>query len=168
MRNILLILILFASLICAREASAQTVTLKTDSVSIDCASSDTFLVPIRVFNFNSIGSFQFTLMWDTSRLDYIYTTPLNPVFLGNGIDVGFDTTTFINQGKITFIWTNSNGGTAPDSSVVFSLAFTRTGGPFAPLMFVNSPAVVEVANESGDILPVMLMPGGVQPIDDEA
>ncbi|MCL0184857.1 cohesin domain-containing protein, partial [Klebsiella pneumoniae] len=92
-------------------------------------SSDTFLVPVRVSDFTSIGSFQFTLMWDTSRLDYAYTTPLNPVFLGPGVDVGFDTVTFINQGKMTFIWTNSNGGSAPDSSVVFSVAFRRIGGP---------------------------------------
>lgn len=166
MRNILLILILFASLIYTREASAQTVILKTDTVSIDCASSDTFLVPVRVFNFNSIGSFQFTLMWDVNKLDYDYTTALNPVFLGPGVDVGFDTTTFINQGKMTFIWTNSNGGSAPDSSVVFSVAFHRIGGPFASVMFANSPAVIEVASENGDILPVMVMSGGVLPIDD--
>ena len=167
MRNILLILIFFASLVCSNKASAQTVILKTDTVSVDCASSDTFLVPVRVSDFTSIGSFQFTLMWDTSRLDYAYTTPLNPVFLGPGVDVGFDTVTFINQGKMTFIWTNSNGGSAPDSSVVFSVAFRRIGGPFAPVMFVNAPAVIEVANESGDILSFMAMSGGIKPIDNE-
>lgn len=168
MRNILLILILFASLIYAREASAQAVILKTDTVTIGCASSDTFLVPVRVVNFNNIGSLQFTLMWDTSRLDYAYTTPLSPVFLGPGVDVGFDTTTFINQGKMTFIWTSSNGSSAPDSSIVFSIAFRRVAGPFAPVMFTDFPAVIEVANENGDILPHMVMSGGVKPVDDKA
>lgn len=167
MRKILLILILFASLISSREASAQTVILKTDTVSVGCASSDTFLVPVRVFHFTDIGSFQFTLMWDVNRLDYAYTTPLDPIFLGPGVDVGFDTTTFINQGKMTFIWTNSNGGSAPDSSVVFSIAFRRIGGPYAPVMFTDTPAVVEVANANGDILPHMVVSGGVKPVDDK-
>lgn len=166
MRNILLILTLFASFAFSREVSAQqTVILKTDTITIDCASSDTILVPVRVFNFDSIGSFQFTLMWDTAKLDYVHTTPLNPAFLGSGIDVGFDTTTFINQGKLTFIWTSSMGTSAPDSSVVFSVAFRRIGGSFAPLMFVNSPTVIEVTDVNAEPLPVMTMTGGVEPID---
>lgn len=166
MRNILLILILFASLAFSRETMAQTVTLKADTVSISCASSDTFLIPISVSGFQNIGSFQFTLMWDTAKLDYAYTTPIIPLLLGAGVD--FDSnTTQINQGKIAFLWTKTTGQTLPDGTVIFNLAFRRIGGNFAPLMFVNSPVPIEVANVTADVLPVTTVTGGVKPVDDK-
>ncbi|HRI58266.1 MAG TPA: HYR domain-containing protein [Saprospiraceae bacterium] len=167
MRNILLILTLFASLVFAREAVAQTVTLKADTVSISCTSSDTFLIPIRVKGFQNIGSFQFTLMWDTAKLDYAYTTPINPLLLGAGVD--FDSnTTQIGVGKIAFLWTKTTGASLPDDSIVFNIAFRRIGGSFASLMFVNTPVPVEVANANADVLPVVTVTGGAKPIDDKA
>jgi len=167
MRNILLILTLFASLFFSQKAIAQTVTIAADTVDISCASSDTFLIPVRVVDFENIGSFQFTLMWDTAKLDYAYTTPINPLLLGAGVD--FDSNTNqINLGKIAFIWTKTTGQTLPDSTVIFNLAFRRIGGSFASLMFVNSPVPVEVANVNGDVLNVNPVTGGAQPIDDKA
>ncbi|MBV6443508.1 MAG: hypothetical protein EPGJADBJ_05279 [Saprospiraceae bacterium] len=167
MRNILLILTLFASLVFTREAVAQTVTLKADTINISCTSSDTFLIPIRVENFQNIGSFQFTLMWDTAKLDYAYTTPLNLLLQGAGVDYDSNTTQ-INQGKIAFIWTKTTGASLPNDSIIFNLAFRRIGGAFASLMFVNTPVPVEVANVNADILPVVTVTGGVKPIDDKA
>ena len=167
MRNILLILTLFAALILPRAALAQTVTLKADTVSISCTSSDTVLVPVRVFGFTDIGSFQFSLMWDTAKLDYAYTTPINPFLTGGGVD--FDSnTTQINAGKIAFLWTKSTGASVADSTVIFSLAFRRVGGNFAPLMFLNTPVPIEVGSTTGEILPVVTMNGGLRPIDDKA
>lgn len=167
MRNILLILTLFAALIFPRAALAQTVTLKADTISISCTSSDTVLIPVRVFGFTDVGSFQFSLMWDTAKIDYAYTTPINPLLLGGGVD--FDSnTTQINAGKIAYLWTKSTGATLPDSAVIFELAFRRVGGTFAPLMFVNTPVPIEVGSTTGNILPVVTMNGGLQPIDDKA
>jgi gliding motility-associated-like protein len=166
MKNILLILTFLAALAIAPNASAQ-VTLKADTVNINCASSDTFLVPIRVTGFQNIGSFQFTLMWDTAKLDYAYTTPINPLLLGNGVD--FDSnTTQINAGKIAFLWTKTTGASLPDSTIIFNLAFRRIGGSFASLMFVNSPVPIEVADANANILNVTTLTGGVKPIDDKA
>lgn len=166
MRNFLLILTLFAALAIPSAATAQT-TLKADTVSISCSSSDTFLIPIRVLNFTDIGSFQFSLMWDTAKLDYAYTTDLNPLFLGPDVDFDFNTTQ-INAGKIAFLWTKTNGLTVGDSTIVFELAFRRSGGSFAPLMFVDSPVPIEIASTMGDILNFAIMNGGVMPIDDKA
>lgn len=167
MRNILLILTIFASLLSSRDAVAQTVTLKADTVSISCMSSDTFLIPVRVTGFQNIGSFQFTLMWDTAKLDYAYTTPINALLLGAGVD--FDSnTTQIAQGKIAFLWTKTTGQSLPDNDVVFNLAFRRVGGAFASLMFTGSPVPIEVANVNADILPVSTVTGGASPVDTEA
>ena len=164
MRNILLILAIFVSLVSSREAVAQTVTLKADTVSVSCTSSDTFLIPIRVTGFQDVGSFQFTLMWDTAKLDYAYTTPINPLLLGAGVD--FDSnTTQIAQGKIAFLWTKTTGQSLSDNDVVFNLAFRRVGGAFASLMFTGSPVPIEVANVSADILPVVTITGGAVPVD---
>ncbi len=167
MRNILLILTFLLALVFSRETAAQTVTLKADTVSIGCASSDTFLIPIRVKDFTGIGSFQFTLMWDTAKLDYAYTTPINPLLLGAGVD--FDSnTTQIALGKIAFLWTKTTGASLPNDSVIFRLAFRRIGGNFASLMFANSPVPIEVANVNADVLPVATVTGGVQPVDQVA
>ncbi len=165
MRNILLILTFLTALAISPKTSAQ-VALKADTVSVNCALSDTFLVPIRVTGFQNIGSFQFTLMWDTAKLDYAYTTPINPLLLGGGVD--FDSnTTQINAGKIAFLWTKTTGATVPDSTIIFNLAFRRIGGSFAPLMFVNSPVPIEVTDVNANVLNVTTVTGGVKPIDDK-
>ncbi|MBX2892773.1 MAG: HYR domain-containing protein [Saprospiraceae bacterium] len=166
MRNILLILTIFASFLYARETTAQTVTFKADTVSISCSSTDTFLIPIRVVDFDSIGAFQFTLAWDTAKLNYAYTTPIIPELLGAGVD--FDSNKLqINAGRIAYIWTKTLGASLPDSTVIFSLAFQRKAGNFAALTFVNSPVVIEAADVNVNILTFIAGPGGALPIDDE-
>jgi len=169
MKNIVLILILFASFMFPRGAAAQTIILTTDTVQVNCASADTFLVPVRVQNFTNVGSFQFTISWDTTRLDYAYTTPMNPLLLGSGVTVGFDSLSFINQNpaRMTVAWTKFNGGSVPDSTIIFSLAFSRIGGPFAPVQLSSIPAAIEFTDPLGNVLNAQAISGGVDPIDDK-
>lgn len=114
MRNIFLILMLLASFVLPSQMSAQAVILKTDTVSINCKSSDTFLIPVRVRNFTNVGSMQFTVSWNPADLDYAYTTPLNPLFLQGAVNVGFDSTTYLATGSITFTWTKFGGLSVPE------------------------------------------------------
>ncbi len=161
------ILILLAALALPFAARSQAVILKTDTVSVSCSSSDTFLVPVRVRNFTGVASMQFTLSWTPSQLKYAYVTPgaNNPFYLG-GATAGFDTTTLlINQGKLTFAWTKQGGASYPDDTPVFFVAFRRLSGPFSPVTFVNAPVGIEVTDKNADELPFQLMPGGVLPID---
>lgn len=168
MRNTLLILILLASFCLSHEASGQVI-LSTDSLTISCASSDTFLVPVRVQNFNDVGSCQFTLQWNSAELDYAYTTPMNPLFLGVGASAGFDTTSFINQNpaKITFAWLKFGGLSVPDSTIIFSLAFRRIGGAFTGVEFSSLPVIIEATDPLGENLAVQTLSGGVLAIDNE-
>ena len=161
-----IILILLAALAIPFAARSQAVILKTDTVSISCSSTDTFLMPVRVLNFTGVGSFQFTLSWNSAQLDYAYVTPgaNNPFYIG-GAAAGFDTTTFINSGKLTFTWTKVGGATFPDSTPVFYVAYRRVGGPFSLVEFVNIPVGIEVTDKNGDELPNQIMSGGVLPID---
>lgn len=161
------ILILLAALALPFAARSQAVILKTDTVSISCSSSDTFLMPVRVRNFTGVGSLQFTLSWTPAQLKYAYVTPgpANPFYLG-GASAGFDTTTsLINQGKLTFAWTKQGGASYPDDTPVFFVAFRRVSGPFSTISFVNTPIVIEVTDKNADELLFQLMPGGVLPID---
>lgn len=160
------ILILLAALALPFAARSQAVILKTDTVSISCSSTDTFLMPVRVRNFTGVASMQFTLSWTPSQLKYAYVTDgAGNLFFDGSATAGFDTTNFINQGKLTFTWTRVGGASFPDDSPVFFVAFRRTGGPFSPVTFVNTPVGIEVADKNGDELLHQLMPGGVLPID---
>ncbi len=165
MRNIFLILMLLVSFVLPSQMSAQAVILKTDTISIDCKSSDTFLVPIRVRNFTNVGSMQFTVSWNTTELDYAYTTPISPAFTQGAVNIGFDSTTYIGTGRITFTWTRFGGLSVPNDSTIFSLAFRRIGGSFSPVEVSSNPVQVEVTDASGNELMVQTMNGGVLPID---
>jgi gliding motility-associated-like protein len=166
MRNIFLILSLLAACFLPNRLAAQAVVLKTDTVSIDCKSSDTFLIPVRVRNFTNVGSLQFTLNWNPSVLDYAYTTPLSPAFLQGAVNVGFDSSaTNIAFGRVTFTWTRFGGLSVPNDTVLFALAFRRIGGPFSPLAIVGSPVTIEVTDANGNELQVETISGGVRPVD---
>lgn len=166
MRNIFLILMLLASMTYSSQLSAQAVILKTDTVAIDCKSSDTFLIPIRVRNFTNAGSMQFTVSWNPADLDYAYTTPMNPLFLQGAVNVGFDSTTYLASGKITFTWTRFGGLSIPDDTTIFSLAFRRISGPFSPVQITSTPVLIEVTDANGNEFMVTTMNGGVLPTDD--
>ena len=164
MRKILLVLTLFCVASFATTATAQVI-LKTDTIEVDCASSDTLWVPLTVQNFNAVGSFQFTLSWDTSELDYIFTGAIDSAFIGPNVIFGFDTTNFIDNGMMTFFWTNFGGSTIPDDTEIFSVAFVRLAGSFSPVEFTNSPVSIEVTDAQGNEVPWMTMSGGILPID---
>jgi gliding motility-associated-like protein len=168
MRNILFVLsLLLAAFLTPGSASGQVI-LKTDTITLDCAATDTFFVPLRVRNFTSVGAMQFTLSWDPAFLDYIYTGAVHPLFLAGGASVGFDTITFINQGKLTFNWTRFGGASIPDDTTIFRVAFTRITGPATPVAFVSSPVSIEVTDPIGNEKLYALENGFVIPLDFES
>ncbi|MDO8365847.1 MAG: HYR domain-containing protein, partial [Saprospiraceae bacterium] len=163
MRNIFLILFLLAAGFFTTETSAQAVILRADTVDVPCISTDTFLVPIRVDNFTNVSGLQFTLQWDSLRLDYAYVTELHPQFFG----VGFDTSAAtIALGKLTFAWTDLAGLSMPSNTVLFKIAFRRIGGPPAPVSFVDDPTSIAVFDNQFDQLQHEIKNGLVKPIDD--
>lgn len=165
MRNIFLILFLLTAGVFINKSSAQAVILKADTVEVSCAATDTFLVPITIGNFTNVSGLQFTLKWDTARLDFAYVTMLNPDFQG----VGFDTLpATIEQGILTFAWTDLVGLSFPTDTILFKVAFLRIGGAQTPISFVDDPTAVLVFNNQFDEIPHETFPGAVKPIDDEA
>ncbi|MGI9160671.1 MAG: HYR domain-containing protein, partial [Saprospiraceae bacterium] len=165
MRNILFVLTLVAAALLTPGLTKGQEILKTDTITLDCSSTDTFFVPLRVQNFTSVGAMQFTLAWDPAFLDYIYTGPVHPLFLAGGASVGFDTITFINQGKLTFNWTRFGGASVPNDTAIFRVAFTRITGPATPVAFVSSPVSIEITDPIGNEKPYSVMNGVVRPLD---
>jgi gliding motility-associated-like protein len=165
MKNCLLILILLVTLVQPNQSYAQVI-LKTDTVSVPCTFMDTVLVPVRVANFTNVGAVQFSLDWDPALLDFVTHTALNPVF-SSGALFGFDTMTFIGQGNLTFVWYKNGGLTVPDNTVLFSVAFVRLGGGFAPVALADLPIEIVVGDNSPNPqpLPFQTINGGVLPID---
>ena len=161
MRNKLLILILFAALFSPAASRAQAIILKADSITVPCHSVDTFLMPVRLFDFTNVAGLQFTLSWNPAYLDYAFITDINPAFQG----IGFDTTSFINQGKFTFSWTTIGGVTAPDSTILFKVAFARLGGPATLVQFTDNPTAIAAIDPLGNDLEVQTAPGAVNPVD---
>lgn len=163
MRNIFLILFLLAAGVFTNKTSAQAVILKADTLEVPCISNDTFLVPIRLDNFTNVSGLQFTLQWDTARLDYAFVTMLHPSIVGTGFDTLPAT---LDMGKLTFAWTDLAGVSLPSNSVLFQVAFRRIGGPQTPISFVNDPTAIAVFDNQFNELPNEVQPGAVKPIDD--
>ena len=137
--------------------------LKADSITVPCHSVDTFLMPVRVYNFNDVAGLQFTLSWNAAHLDYAYITDVNPALSG----IGFDTTSFTNTGKLTFSWTAIGGLSLPDTSILFKVAFSRIGGPATLVEFTDDPTAIAAIDPMGNDLMVETMPGLVDPVDVE-
>lgn len=171
MRNIHIILILFGFLLSPGLQFAQNVVLTTDTVSVPCTSIDTFLIPVKVVNFNNLGGIQFTLEWDKAEMKYIHVTDFNNL-LTNGF-VNMDTTTHLSKGQLTFAWLDPGGLTIPNTgnNTVFKVAFTRLGGGFSPLSFDTTalpnppPTAIVVSDPNFAAQPYTLSTGGMKTTD---
>ena len=165
MRNRLLILLFFAALFSPKASQAQALILKADSVTVPCHDVDTFLMPIRADNFTNLAGLQFSFAWNPANLDYAYITEIHPTLTG----VGFDTTTFISQGKLGFAWTTISGGLSlPNNTVLFKVAFARLGGPASPVTFTNAPPTdIFAIDPMFNAILVDTIPGLVTPVDNE-
>jgi hypothetical protein len=172
MKNTNIILLLATFFLLPKLQFAQTVLLKTDTVAVPCTSTDTFLVPVKVINFNNLGGIQFTLEWDVSLSKYIHLQDFNPLLL-NGF-VNMDSTTHINNGQLTFAWLDPSGLTIPNNgnNTLFNLAFVRLNGSFSPVAFDTTalpnppPTATAVSTAGFSPLPFHLSIGGVQTIDE--
>jgi len=172
MRYLFLILSFLTVLLSGTNAYSQ-VNLKIDTVAIPCTSTNTFRIPVRVSNFSTVGSFQFTIGWNPAQLEYQYLTKgvgANP-FFGGTANAGFDTLTFLPSGRFSFTWNRVGGLTVPDTTVIFYIAVKRIGGAFSPVSFlsgVNAPLQTEVTDPQADDLPFITRNGGYRPVDNVA
>ncbi len=163
MRHTLLLACFLAISLTPIGVSGQSIRLTADSLTVPCHNTDTFLMPIRLFDFENVAALQFTFSWTPAHLKYVHIRNLHPAFTG----VGFDTTTFIPQGRLTFSWTTLGGISLPDSTVLFSIAFVRLGGPMTPTPFVKTPTDIVAFDANFNELQVNTKAGKVVPFDQQ-
>ncbi len=146
------------------------VIISIDTASLDCQATGSFSIPIRVKNFTNVGSFQFSIQFDNTKLSNLKVGKLHlPFSIGNP-DVQFDTTNFIGNGQFTMTFTQFGGLTVPDDSVVLDLTFNYLGGGFASVAIIESgpaPAGFEVTDPNGNPVLSDAVPGGFTPDDTE-
>ncbi|MBK8724197.1 MAG: HYR domain-containing protein [Saprospiraceae bacterium] len=147
-------------------------SILTTSATADCDQAN-LVIPIRVLNFDSIVTTEFTLMYDTSVLKLVNLGGLNSSM--NLSDSNF--VKYPNLGKVTFAWNpldalNQLTLNLPDSTIIFNLAFEvnkAKSGSNATIMVdtsVNAITKLEVAQGSKlNIIPVDLFNGVINVID---
>ncbi len=163
MRHAILLAIFFALSLTPTVLHGQSIRLTADSLAVPCHNTDTFLMPIRLFDFDSIAALQFTFAWTPAHLQYIHIRDLHPAFTSAGLD----TVTFRPQGRITFSWTTLGSTSLPDSTVLFSVAFVRVGGPSTSTPFVKVPTDIVAFDANFNEIQVITQAGKVSPIDQQ-
>ncbi|MEZ4948970.1 MAG: gliding motility-associated C-terminal domain-containing protein [Saprospiraceae bacterium] len=124
---------------------ASTVDVKPDS---------TVCVPIRAFDFEDIVSFQFSVQYDHTLLEFVdATTPIIPGFDVNNVSMvpGMD-------GVLTISWVEPglafDGETIPDCEVLFNLCFKAIGpnGSTSQIDLSGFPTPVEVSDANQNVV----------------
>lgn len=142
-----LCLLIFPSLLLVQSLHAQTTEFFIPNITID--PSTTIDVQVKVKNFNSIVTTQFSLDWNPEALQFLSVD-----------DFGLDNislldnfgTTFADEGALGFLWEDVTfqGVTVPDSSTIFSVQFEVIGEPGQAsfINFSDFPTFREVADTS--------------------
>ena len=155
-------LYLIILLICLKlSIQAQGLSLIAPTLSATC--NTTISVPVKVKNFQSLLSLQFSLGWDTSRLK------LNGVINYGPASMALSATNFgignTQNGQLTFAWNNANqtGVSLADSTSIFVLQFTVSGnnGSTGYLNFFGSPTNIEAIDLGLNSVPVTTVNGSV-------
>lgn len=113
-------------------------------------------VKVKVSDFDTMLSTQFTLRYDTAIVEYSAVGDFG-IFNITDQNFGVPQGPFPSpKGIITFLWVADNilsGQSMPDSSTLFSISFKITGadGQVSPVEFSDVPTVIEFGNLSGEI-----------------
>jgi hypothetical protein len=117
-------------------------------------------VPVKVTNFQNIASVQGTIQFDPAIVTYSSVQNFGLPGM-NATNFGYSQT---GSGKLTFSWFDGTGGASlADSSVIFSITFNIVGtsAQVSNLSFVNSPAAIEVIDNSFNTVPTTIDNGSI-------
>ncbi len=121
-------------------------------------------VPVTALGFTDVQSFQYSMTYDASILEYQTAVPLDlPQF--NSSNVGNPS-----AGVLTFSWIAPippGMVSLPDTAQLFELCFSVIGTPgdVSPLVFGGSPTSVEVSTAGGVLANVGFVDGSVEVVD---
>lgn len=118
-------------------------------------------VPVKVKDFINIISVQGTIQFDQTITSFVSVQDFGLTGL-NASNFGTSQTA---SGKLTFSWFDASlsGITLPDTAVIFSVKYNAIGslGQVSPLLFVNTPTLMEAVNNSFTAETLVLENGAV-------
>lgn len=138
------------------QCSAVTFNLPLQNV----APATTECLDVTVEDFNMVGSFQFSIIWDPAVIDYRNVQSPNPNLpdLSSGI-------TQSNASTLLVSWSDASpsGITLGDGEVLFQLCFDIVGpiGSSSPITMTNTPLEIEVFDPDGNPYGVIAAGGQV-------
>jgi gliding motility-associated-like protein len=130
---------------------------------------DTVFVDITVANFNSVGGLQFSLNWDETLLEYVQVSDFNQALNLDAMN-NFGVL-FVQDGSLSFNWSNVSGVTLGNNSVLFTVALVRVGssGNFTtPITFTSFPTPIEAYDGNINPIPYLTVNGQISVTDTEA
>ena len=114
---------------------------------------DTVVVDIRVDNFMSISSFQFSVNWDPEVISFIALEEYNDSLQAFGEDNFNFASDLTDIGQLVVSWSDplTRGIHLPDSATLFALVFTAIGdiGDSTTIVISDDPLEIEVID--GDL-----------------
>lgn len=123
--------------------SGRTQTLTVEIAAVSAVTGTSVVVPVGVDNFSEIASFQFSLAWDTTKLELLAVAG----WAVDGVVAG------VSEGQASFSWLSpdSQGATLPDSSSLAVLRFRVRGcpGDSAQVMFDPTGIPIEFTQLNG-------------------
>lgn len=112
---------------------------------------DTVCVPVTVSDFIDVLSFQGSLQWDTTIIDFVQLDNINPDLLGfsPGTSISLDN---VSSGLLTWAWFNTafTGVDLPDGSILFEMCFEGIGPDGSETDIFFDPGffeIIEATNE---------------------
>ncbi|MCB0707514.1 MAG: gliding motility-associated C-terminal domain-containing protein [Saprospiraceae bacterium] len=113
---------------------------------VNANEGETVCLDFTVDDFFDIISFQFTVGWDPTVLEFVSATGLNlPNFSGS------NTNPFPNDGYMTVSWFNTpDGVTLPDGTAILQICFNVIGGcaETSIVSILDDPTPIEITNAS--------------------
>ena len=141
----------FVWLFAITSVSAQGLTFEMTPANITANANDNVAVQVKVKKFTSIVSFQYSMNWDPTKLEYVnYGT----VFGIPGM-VGASTfgTVDANLGRLSVSWYDpaAAGITLPDGTTLYTLTFKAVATGPVVVTFTGNPTDIEVTDPTGPI-----------------
>jgi hypothetical protein len=150
-------------LVCAIGLSlqAQDPTMTLPSIIVD--ESEEFEIEMSVSNFTDLITMQFTIQWDPTKMTLLEIPYFDLLDLDSS-RFGIASAN-LDEGKLPVSWEDKNlsGTTIPDNTVIFKLRMQAMGNPgdTVQLLFVNTPASIEVADLTFEAIPHVVEHGQV-------
>lgn len=124
-------------------------------------------VPITVEGFDNIASFQYTITWDPTIIDYVSSNS-GAINTTNGDVIITQVGDVLTVSFFDFV--NATGTTLPDGTMIFEICFNILGpvGSSSPINIDGSLTVIDVFNDANDPLALVVNSGSVTVVNQGA